>query len=173
MISESTSGRSRAQPDGGASGQTGRIGLALGSGSARGWAHIGVIRALARQGCEPDIVCGASIGAIVGAFYAAGRLDKFEQWARELTRLSVLRLADLRVGSGGLLAGDRLKEMLRKEFGRMRIEDLPKPFLAVATDLATGNEVWLRDGDLVDALRASMGHSGHLCPGTDRVTAPA
>lgn len=164
MDSERTSDETIDESDGAPRGRARRVGLALGSGSARGWAHIGVIRALASHGCAPDIVCGASIGAVVGAYYAAGKLDKFEHWARELNRLSILRMADLRVGSGGLLAGDRLKNMLRKDFGRTRIEDLPKPFIAVATDMATGNEIWLQEGDLVDALRASMAMPGILVP---------
>ncbi|MEN2987210.1 patatin-like phospholipase family protein [Tistrella sp. BH-R2-4] len=140
------------------------IGVALGSGSARGWAHIGVLDGLLREGVTPTVVAGASAGAIVGAFYAAGRLDEFESWVRALTRLKVVRLGDFRMGGGGLVAGDRLASVLREAFGDTRIENLPMPFGAIATDLASGQEVWLTEGDLVDALRASMSIPGIFAP---------
>ncbi|WP_296717939.1 patatin-like phospholipase family protein [Tistrella sp.] len=140
------------------------LGVALGSGSARGWAHIGVLNALSAEGVVPQVIAGASAGAVVGAFHAAGRLAEFEAWVRDLTRLKVVRLGDFRMGSGGLVGGDRLTAMLREAFGETRIEDLPVAFGAIATDLASGQEVWLTDGDLVDALRASMSIPGIFAP---------
>jgi NTE family protein len=140
------------------------LGVALGSGSARGWAHIGVLNALVAERVVPQVIAGASAGAVVGAFHAAGRLGEFEAWVRDLTRLKVVRLGDFRMGSGGLVGGDRLTAMLREAFGETRIEDLPVAFGAIATDLASGQEVWLTDGDLVDALRASMSIPGIFAP---------
>jgi NTE family protein len=140
-----------------------RIGLALGSGSARGWAHIGVIRGLEHAGIKPSLVCGTSIGALVGAAYAAGELDRFEQWARGMRISNVLALMDVSV-SGGLLKGERLMEFLRENFVDRPIEQLPMPFGAVATALQTGAEVWLREGSTVEAVRASIALPGLLAP---------
>ncbi len=132
-----------------------RVGLALGSGSARGWAHVGVIRALERAGIRPDLVCGTSIGALVGAAYAAGELERFEQWLLGLGLRDVLSFLDVRM-SGGMIKGERLMEFFRLNFIDRPIEDLPIPFAAVATELDTGAEVWLREGSTVAALRASI-----------------
>ena len=132
-----------------------RVGLALGSGSARGWAHVGVIRALERAGIRPDLVCGTSIGAMVGAAYAAGELERFEQWLLGLGVRDVLSFLDVRM-SGGMIKGERLMEFFRLNFIDRPIEDLPMPFAAVATELDTGAEVWLREGSTVAALRASI-----------------
>jgi len=132
-----------------------RIGLVLGSGSARGWAHVGVIRALEEAGIRPDLVCGTSIGALVGAAYAAGELDRFEQWVLGMGFKDVLALMDVRLG-GGMLKGERLMEFLRRNFVDRPIEELPMPFAAVATALQTGAEVWLRSGSTVEAVRASI-----------------
>ncbi|HVB48087.1 MAG TPA: patatin-like phospholipase RssA [Burkholderiales bacterium] len=132
-----------------------RIGLALGSGSARGWAHVGVIRALQEAGIRPDVVCGTSIGALVGAAYAAGELDRFEQWVLGMGVKEVLALMDVRLG-GGMLKGERLMEFLRRNFVDRPIEELQMPFAAVATALQTGAEVWLRSGSTVEAVRASI-----------------
>ena len=123
-----------------------RIGLALGAGVARGWAHIGVLRALKRLGIEPDIVTGTSVGALVGGAYLAGQLDTLEDWARNLSRMKIVSYLDLRVRSGGLISGGRLMAEMKKHMGDKRIEDLPMPFAAIATDLVTGHEVWLRTG---------------------------
>jgi NTE family protein len=142
-----------------------RIGLALGGGSARGWAHIGVIRALEQAGIRPEIVCGTSIGALVGAAYAAGDLDRFEQWVLGLGLGDVLSYMDIGF-SGGLLRGERLMEFFRRSFTDHRIEDLPMRFAAVATALETGAEVWLREGSTLDAVRASMALPGLLAPVT-------
>lgn len=140
-----------------------RIGLALGSGAARGWAHIGVLRVLQEAGLEPDIVCGTSIGALVGAAYAAGELDRLEPWVRSLDWRQVVGLIDLRFG-GGLIEGDKLEAFFRSRFVDGGIEALPKPFGCVATDLATGREVWLRQGPVIDAVRASIAIPGVFTP---------
>ncbi|HYE40214.1 MAG TPA: patatin-like phospholipase family protein, partial [Ramlibacter sp.] len=121
-----------------------RIGLALGSGSARGWAHLGVIRALERAGYPADVVCGTSVGALVGAAYAAGQADRLEEWVRSLTWQSVMGLMDFRM-SGGLIQGARLVDFFRSRFQDTGIEHLAKPFGCVATELTSGREVWLRE----------------------------
>jgi NTE family protein len=140
-----------------------RIGLALGSGSARGWAHIGVIRALEAAGLAPDIVCGTSIGALVGAAYAAGAVERLEPWVRSLTWPSVMGLLDVRV-TGGLIEGHRLVEFFRARFEDRGIGQLGKAFGCVATELATGHEVWLREGPVIEAVRASIALPGLLTP---------
>ena len=132
-----------------------RVGLALGSGSARGWAHVGVIRALERAGIRPDLVCGTSIGALVGAAYVAGELERFEQWLLGLGVKEVLSFMDVRM-NGGMIKGERLMEFFRRTFIDRPIEELEKPFAAVATALHTGAEVWLREGSTVEAVRASI-----------------
>ncbi|RLB81172.1 MAG: patatin-like phospholipase RssA [Deltaproteobacteria bacterium] len=143
-----------------------RIGLALGSGSARGWSHIGVIRALADVGIKPDIVCGTSIGALVGAVYVSGNLDKLESWVYKLNRRDIVRFMDINlVMGGGFIEGKRLMDFLRLHLMEdVLIEDLPKPFAAVATDLTTGREIWFQRGSLLDAVRASMALPGIFTP---------
>ncbi len=140
-----------------------RIGLALGSGSARGWAHIGVLRALLAAGIVPDVVCGASVGAIVGAAYATGQLDRFEAWVRAMDRRAVLSYMDFNLG-GGMLKGERLVAYLRAHFDDQPIEALALPFAAVATALQSGDEVWLRSGSVADAVRASFALPGLFTP---------
>ena len=141
-----------------------RIGLALGSGSARGWAHIGAIRALEARGVKPDIICGSSVGALVGASYAAGELDKLEKWVTGLAWITVVRLMDL-TWKGGLISGNRLFSVFRNTlFEKRDIAELPVKFGAVATELATGREVWLQHGDLLDAVRASCAMPGLFAP---------
>ena len=132
-----------------------RVGLALGSGSARGWAHVGVIRALERAGIQPDLVCGTSIGALVGAAYVAGELERFEQWLLSLGVKEVLWFMDVRM-NGGMIKGERLMEFFRRTFIDRPIEELEMPFAAVATALHSGAEVWLREGSTVEAVRASI-----------------
>jgi NTE family protein len=132
-----------------------RIGLALGSGSARGWAHVGVIRALEQTGIRPDVVCGTSVGSLVGAAYAAGELDRFEQWLLAMRLKDVVGFMDVSL-SGGMLKGERVMEFFRRNFVDRPIEELATPFAAVATALYTGAEVWLREGSTVDAVRASI-----------------
>ncbi len=139
------------------------IGLVLGSGSARGWAHIGVIRALQEAGIEPDIVCGTSIGSLVGAAYAAGRLDDLETWVKSLTWKTVVGLLDFTL-TAGLIKGIRLVDFFRSHFNDVEIGKLAKPFGAVATDLATGREIWLREGMVIDAVRASIALPGFFTP---------
>ena len=132
-----------------------RVGLALGGGSARGWAHVGVIRALEQAGIRPDLVCGTSIGALVGAAYAAGELEHFEQWLLGLGIADVLSFMDVGL-SGGVIKGERLMEFFRLNFIDRPVEDLAMPFAAVATALHNGAEVWLREGSTIEAVRASI-----------------
>ncbi len=144
-----------------------RLGLALGSGSARGLAHIGVIRALAEFKLEPHIICGTSIGALIGAVYAAGKLDRFEAWARDLKSRDILRYMDITfVTGGGFADGSNLIQFFREEIGDINIEELDKPFAAVATHFHSGREIWLREGNLWDAVRASIALPGILTPAT-------
>jgi NTE family protein len=143
---------------------TPQLALALGGGVARGWAHIGVLRTLLQAGIVPDMVAGTSIGAIVGGCYLAGRLAEIEDWARSVNRLRAVGYLDFRVGKASLIGGERLARELDRHLGRRRIEDLPAPFVAVATDLVTGHEVWLRRGRMVDILRASFAVPGVFPP---------
>lgn len=140
-----------------------RIGLALGGGSARGWSQIGVIEVLEEAGLHPAVVAGCSIGAVVGGCYAAGQLGLLKAFALSLTRRSVMGLLDLRLRSG-LIAGDRLKRRLERDLADRRIEGLPIRFASVATDLDSGEEVWLTRGSLVEALRASYALPGIFPP---------
>ncbi len=141
-----------------------RIGLALGSGSARGWAHIGVICGLVDSGLEPDVVCGSSIGALIGGAYVSGRLDSLETLAVTATVRDLVRLIDVTLSGGGLIEGERLKRVLAMGQGDVSIETLPKPFGAVATDLAGGREIWLQEGSLLEAVRASISVPGIITP---------
>ena len=141
-----------------------QIGLALGSGVARGWAHIGVLKVLTRAGFLPDIIAGTSIGAVVGGFYSAGMLSDIEDFAMRTTRRGIFGLADLSMKRGGLFSGRRLTEQLHENLGGMQIEDLPRAFVPVSTELATGHEIWLRHGSMVDALRASYALPGIFAP---------
>lgn len=140
-----------------------RIGLALGSGSARGWSHLGVIRALERAGISPEIVCGTSIGALVGAAYAAGEFDRFHDWARQLRWQAVVGMLDLRM-DGGLIAGGKLVDFFRSQFRDEGIDRLPRAFGCVATELVSGREIWLREGPVIDAVRASIALPGLFTP---------
>jgi NTE family protein len=140
------------------------IGLALGSGVARGWAHIGVLHALAKAGIRPDVVVGTSIGALVGGVYMAGKLDVLDSWARGLTKRSMWRYLDVRLSGGGLIGGGKLADLLEQHLGKMLIESLDRRFASVATDLSTGHEVWLREGRIADAIRASYALPGVFTP---------
>lgn len=133
-----------------------RIGLALGSGSARGWAHIGAIDALTEAGIHPDIVCGTSIGALVGAAYVAGRLAELRQWAEAATWREIIGLIDVRFSGGGLIDGKEVVQFLRGLEIGAPIESYPKAYAAIATDLATGREIWLQSGPIHEAVRASI-----------------
>ncbi len=141
-----------------------KIGLALGGGAARGWAHIGVLRVLAEAGLKPDIIAGCSIGAVVGGCYAAGRLDELEYFARALTRRRIMGLLDFHITGSGLIGGDRLRKLLNIDLGESRIETLPIRFATVATELNSGHEIWLTRGPLVEALGASYALPGVFDP---------
>jgi NTE family protein len=141
-----------------------RIGLALGAGVARGWAHIGALRELADMGVTPDVIVGASIGAVVGGCYAAGQLDELEDFALKLTRRSVFNLVDVSFRGSGLMSGDKLRQRLEAAMGPQRIENLPTRFVAVATEMKTGHEVWLKSGNIVHAMRASYALPGIFEP---------
>ena len=133
-----------------------RVSLVLGSGGARGLAHIGVIRWLDEQGYRIESIAGASMGALVGGIYAAGKLDAYRDWVCALRRADVLRFLDLSFSVGGLLKGDRIMDTLREMVGEHAIEDLPLAFTAVATDIERQREVWITKGPLFDAIRASI-----------------
>jgi NTE family protein len=141
-----------------------RIGLALGGGAARGWAHIGVLKALERHGIRPDIIAGTSIGAVVGGCYAAGHLENLERWARELTPKRIFGYLDFNLAGTGLITGQRLCERLEQHLGDRNIEELPTRFTAVATEIGTGHEHWLSSGRLVEAVRASYALPGVFKP---------
>ncbi|MGF1454839.1 MAG: patatin-like phospholipase family protein [Alphaproteobacteria bacterium] len=141
-----------------------KIGLALGGGVARGWAHIGVLRALSRAGIEPDIVCGTSIGALVGGCYLAGHLDTLEDWARGLTKRRLMGYLDFFTTGSGLLGGRKLARMMDAYLADVRIEELSRPFVAVTGELATGHEVWIDEGPLVEAIQASYALPGVFSP---------
>ncbi|MDP6416082.1 MAG: patatin-like phospholipase family protein [Gammaproteobacteria bacterium] len=139
-----------------------KIGLALGSGASRGWSHIGVIKALLREGIEPDIVCGTSVGAIVGGAYVAGNLEALESWVLGSTRSDVLRFFDISISQAGFVDTKRLGWFLDSYVAKAdrNIEDLPKKFGTVSTDLDTGREAWFTEGGLADAVRVSMALPG-------------
>lgn len=141
-----------------------KIGLALGGGAARGFAHIGILRVLRDAGLAPEIIAGTSIGAVVGGCYLAGKLDILETWARALTRRRVIAMLDFSIGGAGLLYGSRLTRALENELGDMLIEDLPSPFAAVATEIGPGHEIWITRGPLVMAMRASLSLPGIFEP---------
>ena len=145
------------------------ISLVLGSGAARGLAHIGVIDWLLEHDYRIESVAGASMGALVGGIHAAGKLDSYRNWVIALERTDVLRYLDLAFSSEGLIKGDRLIETLRAIVGEHVIEELPISYTAVATDLARQREVWLTEGPLFDAIRASMAipmiFTPHTCRG--------
>jgi NTE family protein len=140
------------------------IGLALGGGAARGFAHIGILRALLERNIVPDVVVGTSIGAAVGGAYVTGHLDKFEDWARSLQPRNVLGYLDIQLNGSGLIGGGKLAAELEQSIGRRLIEDLPAKFAAIATEVATGHEIWLTHGRLVEAIRASYALPGIFSP---------
>jgi NTE family protein len=141
-----------------------RIGLALGSGAALGWAHIGVLRALDEIGVVPDVVAGTSSGGLIGGFYLKGSVAKIEAWARRLSKFRMVRYVNFGFRGTGLIAGDRLFGEMEEELGDTIIENLDKPFATIATDLHTGHEVWLTEGGLVEAIRASFSLPGFFEP---------
>lgn len=141
-----------------------KIGLALGGGSARGWAHIGVLRALSEAGIRPDVIAGTSIGAVVGGCYVADELDALEGFARDLTRRKVLSFLDFNFSGSGLINGNRLVDVLNERLSEVMIEGMARRFVAVATEIGTGNEIWLARGPLVEAMRASYALPGIFKP---------
>ena len=149
---------------GGADAPRPRIGLALGSGAARGWAHLGVLDALSELKLRPDVVCGTSVGALVGGFYLSGHVNALKDWACRLTKFRMLRYLNLRPTTKGVIAGRRLFAEMERHLRDTAIEDLPVPFAIVTTDLDTGDEVWLREGRLLDAIRASFCLPGFFEP---------
>ncbi len=140
------------------------LALALGGGAARGWAHIGVLRTLCAAGLEPDLVVGTSIGAVVGAHHVTGRLDELEDFARSLTRRKFAGYLDISMSGSGLITGQRLFDRFNEHLNASRIEDQDTRFVAIATELATGHEIWLRRGSIVDAVRASSAIPGIVRP---------
>ena len=132
------------------------VSLVLGSGGARGLAHIGVIHWLEENGYEIKSISGCSMGALIGGIYAAGKLDTFEQWVRSITRLEIFSLLDLSWGKSGLVKGDKIINTLVDLVGDQKIEDLPVSFTAVAADIKSEKEIWINSGSLFDAIRASM-----------------
>lgn len=137
-----------------------RIGLALGSGAARGWAHIGVLRALESMNIRPDVICGTSVGALVGGAFLTDQLDDLQDWAKSMGLMGVLRLVDITFPQGGLVAIHKAFERFRNPRTDVPVETLPVAFGTVATDLATGREIWLREGHLLDVVRASAAMPG-------------
>jgi len=141
-----------------------RIGIALGSGSARGWAHIGILRGLAELGIEPQIVSGSSIGALVGAAYASDLLDEMENLAKAFNWKDAISYLDVSILGGGFIPGDKLQKFFSQHIKETEIKSLPRRFAAVATDLDSGREIWLQEGNLLDAVRASAALPGLLTP---------
>jgi NTE family protein len=139
------------------------IGLALGSGAARGWAHIGVVQALAQHGIRPDVVCGCSIGALVGAALVSGRIEQLGTWVKSLDWQDVVGMLDISL-KGGLIRGDRVVQHCAEHFFLSDFAKLPVPFACVATELSTGREVWLREGSVADAVQASIAMPGLFSP---------
>ncbi|MBW2662936.1 MAG: efflux RND transporter permease subunit, partial [Deltaproteobacteria bacterium] len=141
-----------------------RVGLALGSGSARGWAHIGVIRALAEAGIRVDYVAGTSIGALVGAVYASGEIDALEEVVLQLDWKQIVYFFDVILPKSGLIDGKKVSVFIGNNIKKINIEDLPFPFCAVSTDMNTGDEVAIQDGDIIEAVRASISVPGIFTP---------
>lgn len=141
-----------------------RVALALGSGGARGYAHIGVINELHARGHEIVGIAGSSMGALVGGLEAAGRLNEYASWAGSLTQRAVLRLLDPSITSAGVLRAEKILEAVREMLGDVTIEELPVPFTSVATDLIAGKSVWMQRGPVDDAIRASIAIPGVITP---------
>ncbi len=142
----------------------GGIALALGGGAAKGWAHIGTLRAFDEEGIAISMIAGTSIGALVGGCYLAGRLDELEDFARSLTRARLVRYMDFSLSGAGIIGGAKLAAYMEMYLGGLNIEDLRTPFVSVCTDIRTGHEIWLHDGPLIEALRASYALPGIFSP---------
>ncbi len=141
-----------------------KIAVALGSGGARGWAHIGVLSALLENGIIPQIVCGSSIGALVGGAYACGQLEQLRKWTESLTWKDIVSLMDISFGRGGIIEGERVVNKLKENFNDHQIQNLSVDYIAVATELYTGREVWIKTGSLLRAMRASFAQPGLFSP---------
>jgi NTE family protein len=140
------------------------IALALGGGAARGWAHIGVLRALDEAGIEINMIAGTSIGALVGGCYLAGKLDELEDFARSLTKRRMFGLLDINLRGAGLFGGMKLTARMQEHMHGVTFDDLPKPFVCVAAEISTGHEIWLSSGSLITAMRASYALPGVFEP---------
>ena len=141
-----------------------KVVLALGSGGARGYAHIGAINELKRRGFDIVGVAGSSMGALVGGVHAAGKLDEFAEWTKTLTQLDMIRLLDVSMMEPGAIRAEKILDRIREILGKTQIEDLPIPYVAVATDLANGRSVWFQRGGLDTAIRASIAIPGFITP---------
>ncbi len=142
-----------------------RLGLALGGGSARGWAHIGVINELEKLGIRPDVVCGTSIGALVGGIYVGGYLEQLTEWLLQLEKVTIIKFLDIALlTGGGFVEGRRLINFFHGYLGDINIEELPRPYACVATGLYNGREIWFQNGPLLDAIRASIALPGFFTP---------
>jgi NTE family protein len=141
-----------------------RVALALGSGGARGYAHIGVIEALRTRGYDIVGIAGSSMGALVGGLQAAGRLDEFADWAKSLTQRTILRLLDPSISAAGVMRAEKILDAVRDILGPVSIEQLPIPYTAVATDLLAGKSVWFQRGPIDEAIRASIAIPGVIAP---------
>jgi NTE family protein len=141
-----------------------RVALALGSGGARGYAHIGVIHELHDRGYQIVGIAGSSMGALVGGLQAADKLDEFADWARSLTQRAILRLLDPTLSAAGVLRAEKILDAVRDILGESTIEELPIPYTAVATDLLAGKSVWLQHGPVDEAIRASIAIPGVIAP---------
>jgi len=144
--------------------RNGQLGLSLGSGAARAFAHIGIIQQLEAMNIKPDVISGCSLGAFIGCVYITGKLAEFTDWLLQLKLKDALAFADVSINSGGVVMGERLNQFFFELFGDTRIESLPVPFATIATDLTTGKEVWFKNGLIVHALRASMSLPGLIAP---------
>jgi NTE family protein len=140
------------------------VALALGSGGARGYAHIGVIEALRARGYDIAGIAGSSMGALVGGLHAAGRLDEFAEWAKSLTQRTILRLLDPSISAAGVMRAEKILDAVRDILGPVSIEQLPIPYTAVATDLLAGKSVWFQRGPVDEAIRASIAIPGVIAP---------
>ncbi|MCU7842499.1 MAG: patatin-like phospholipase RssA [Candidatus Thiodiazotropha sp. (ex Monitilora ramsayi)] len=141
-----------------------KIAIALGSGAARGWSHIGVFRGLMALDIEPEIIAGSSVGALVGAAYAADQIVRLEEWARALDWKGILKYLDPSLLGGGLIEGEKLSDLVGRYVKDLSFEDLPRRLGVVATELETGREIWFREGPVIEAVRASIGLPGLFTP---------
>ena len=139
-----------------------KIGIALGSGSSRGWSHIGVFHALAELGIEPDVVCGTSVGALIGAAYVTNRMDKLEQWVSSITKFEIARFYEINARLNGFVNKERFHQFLTEYVvdDDALIEDQPRLYASVATDLESGREVWMSKGPMIEAVWSSISLPG-------------